>query len=154
MTPGVHTIMHCPRSLPDTRRLRLASLMLLGNRLLILTAIGLLLVSMFANDHQLTILGSGFVIISFLLIIAQWIAASHAGCPLCQTPVFSPMRCMKHHKARRLLGSYQLRVALAIMFTDRFRCPYCNKDTAMDVGETLPSSRPRGSNLTHVSRLR
>jgi hypothetical protein len=33
------------------------------------------------------IVGSGFLIISFVLIVAQWISASRAGCPLCRTPV-------------------------------------------------------------------
>jgi hypothetical protein len=87
--------------------------------------------------------GSGLVIVGMLLIVAQWIAASHAGCPLCRTPVLAPMGCMKHRKARRLLGSYQLRVALTIMFRERFRCPYCNEPTAMDVRETLRGSHTR-----------
>lgn len=146
--------MHHPRSISDVRRLRIASLLLLVSRLLILTAGALLLVSLFANDHQLMIFGSILVVVSLVLLIAQWVAASHAGCPLCRTPVLTPMGCVKHRKARRLLGSYQLRVALAIMFTERFRCPYCNEPTAMEVREKLSGSRPRGSSeLTGYSRL-
>lgn len=144
MTLGGFQIMHHPRSISAARRLRLACLLLLGSRLLTMVAGGLLLFSLHANDRHLTILGSGFLIIGLMLIIAQWVSASHAGCPLCRTPVLAPMRCMKHRRARSLLGSYRLRVALAIMFTERFRCPYCNESTAMDVGETLRGSRPRG----------
>jgi hypothetical protein len=137
--------MHHPPSISAARRLRIASLLLLGNRLLIPVSAGLLLVSLLNNDHLLMICGLVAGMISVLLIVAQWMAASHAGCPLCRTPVLAPMRCMKHRKARSLLGSYQLRVALAIMFTERFRCPYCNESTAMDVRENLRRSRPRVS---------
>ncbi len=146
--------MHHPRSISDVRRLRLASLLLLGNRLLILTAGSLLLVSFFANDQHLMVIGSILVATSLVLIIAQWIVASHAGCPLCSTPVLAPMGCVKHRKARRLLGSYKLRVALSIMFKESFRCPYCNEPTAMEVREKLSGSRPRGSAMTTFSRFR
>jgi hypothetical protein len=146
--------MHHPRSISAARRLRIASLLLLANRLLIPAASGLLLVSLLTNDQRLMICGATLVVMSLVLVIAQWIAASHAGCPLCRTPVLAPMGCMKHRKARRLLGSYQLRVAVAIMFTERFRCPYCNESTVMEVRDTLPSSRPRESQVTEFSRFR
>lgn len=145
--------MHHSRSNSAARRLRLASLLLLLNRLLILAAIGLLLVSMFAKGQYLTFLGSGFLIVSFVLIIAQRVTALHAGCSLCRTPVLAPIGYMKHRKARRLLGSYQLRVALSILFTERFLCPCCNERTSVDVRETLLTSRPRGSDMAHTSRL-
>jgi uncharacterized membrane protein len=150
---GFSKIMHHPRSISAARRLRIASLLLLANRLLILAAAGMLLGSLATNNHRLMIIGSILVAISLVLIIAEWITASRAGCPLCRTPVLAPMGCVKHRKARRLLGSYKLRVALAIMFTERFRCPYCNEPTAMSVRETLRSSRPRGSQVTEFSRF-
>lgn len=135
--------MHHPRSIYAARRLRIASLLLLVNRLLIPVAGGLILVSLITNDRSLMIYGLVVVVVSFILVVFQWMAASHAGCPLCQTPVLAAMRCMKHRNAKKLLGSYQLRVALEIMFTERFRCPYCNEPTAMDVRERLRSPRPR-----------
>jgi len=150
----IFQIMHHPRSISAARRLRIASLLLLANRLLIPAASGLLLVSLITHDQLLMTCGAILVVVGLVLIVAQWIAASHAGCPLCRTPVLAPMACMKHRKARRLLGSYQLRVALGIMFTERFRCPYCNEATAMDVRETLRSSRPRGPQVTEFSRYR
>jgi hypothetical protein len=146
--------MHHPRSISAARRLRLASLLLVGNRLLVPAAAGLLLISLLTNDQRLMTYGAVLVIMGLLLLIAQWIAASHAGCPLCRTPVLAPMRCMKHRNARRLLGSYQLRVALAIMFTERFRCPYCNEPTAMEVRETLRGSRPRGCRRPGITKFR
>jgi hypothetical protein len=139
--------MYQPHSISDARRLRIASLLLVGNHLLVLAAAALLLVSMFANDRHMMIFGTILVAVSVALIIAQWIAASHVGCPLCRTPVLAPMGCMKHRKARRLLGSYKLRVALAIMFKERFRCQYCNGHTEMEVRERLRQSRPRGTEM-------
>lgn len=146
--------MHHPRTISDVRRLRLASLLLLGNRLLTLTAGSLLLVSFFANDQHMMVFGSILVATSLVLIIAQWIVASHAGCPLCRTPVLAHMGCVKHRNARRLLGSYKLRVALAIMFKERFRCPYCNEPTAVEVRERLRGSRLRASGMTEFQRFR
>lgn len=149
---GPITMHHSP-SVTDSRRLRIASMLLLINRLLMLTAAGLLFVSLFADDRHLLIYGSTLVAISLLLLMAQWVTASHAGCPLCQTPVLAPKRCLKHRKARRLLGSYHLRVALAIMFTDRFRCPYCNRPSEIDSTEKPRVCRPRGSEMTQASRI-
>lgn len=146
--------MHHPRSISDVRRLRLASLLLLGNHLLILTAGSMLLVSFFANDQHLMVFGSILVATSIVLIMAQWIVASHAGCPLCRTPVLAPMGCVKHRRARRLMGSYQLRVALSIMFKEKFRCPYCNEPTAVEVRERLGGSRLRGSGMAVFSSFR
>jgi hypothetical protein len=150
----INKIMHHSQSIADVRRLRIASLLLLANHLLVITAAALLLVSFFANDHQMMILGSILVPVSILLIFAQWIAASHVGCPLCRTPILAPIECVKHRKARRLLGSYKLRVALAVMFKDRFRCPYCNERTAIEVKERLSGSRPRNSGSAELSRFR
>lgn len=136
--------MHHPRSYSAARRLRLASLLFLANRLMVPVTGGFILISLLANDRNLMMYGLLGVLISALLMITQWIVASHAGCPLCRTPVLAPMRCMKHRRARSLLGSYQFRVAIAIMFKDRFRCQYCNETTAMDVRETLRGSCSRG----------
>ena len=144
--------MHHPRSISAARRLRLASFLLLGNRLLILPAVGMLLVSFFANDHYLTILGAILMGVSFLLLLAQWIVASRAGCPLCRTPVISSLGAMKHRKAKRFLGSYPLRVALAITFKEQFRCPYCNEPTGMQVRERLRDYGSRPSVMTRISR--
>lgn len=143
--------MHHPRSISAARRLRLASFLLLGNRLLILPAIGILLVSFYASDRQLMIYGSILVVISFLLILAQWITASRAGCPLCRTPVLSSLGAIKHRKAKRFLGSYPLRVALAITFKEQFRCPYCNEPTGMEVRERLRDCGSRGTEMTRIS---
>ncbi len=145
--------MYYSHSNSDVRRLRIASLLLLVNRLLIVAASGLLLVSLFGNDQHLRMIGSAFLIISFLLIIAQRIAALHIGCSLCRTPVLGTMSYIKHRKAMRLLGSYQMRAAIAILFTERVCCPCCNQRSSVYIKETLQSSRPRGTELKESGRL-
>lgn len=144
--------MHHPRSQSAALRLRFASLLLLGNRLLIFPAIGILVVSFFANDRDLSIFGSILMIVSVFLLFAQWIVASRAGCPLCRTPVLASLGCVKHRKAKRLLGSYPLRVALAITFKEQFRCPYCNEPTGMEVKERLRDHSRSGAEITRISR--
>lgn len=145
--------MYQSHSNSDVRHLRIASLLLLANRMLIVAASGLLLVAAFGNDRQLTIIGSAFLVISFILIIAKRIAALHVGCSLCRTPVLGSMSYIKHRKAKRLLGSYQLRVALSILFTERFCCPYCNQRSSVNIKETLLTARTRESNISYASRL-
>lgn len=144
--------MHLSSPVSDFRRLRIASILLLINRMLLLAAVGLLVVSLFANERDLMIFGSIFVAISVLLLVAQWIVASQVGCPMCKTPVFSPIRCLKHRKARRLLGSYHLRVALAIMFTDRFRCPFCNQKSEVNLTDKVHINRRSQAHVQHRTR--
>jgi hypothetical protein len=52
---------------------------------------------------------------------------------------------MKHPKARSVMGSHRLRVALAILFKNRFRCPYCNESTEMEIRERIDRSHSRRS---------
>jgi hypothetical protein len=135
--------MHHPRSISSIARFRFAALLLFGNCLLAPVTAVLLTHSMIHDNRRLAAIGAGLVILSLALIVAQWLAASRAGCPLCGTPVLAPKACMKHRRARRFFGSHRLRVALQILFRNRFRCPYCNESTGMEVRETLrrPPSR-------------
>ena len=145
--------MHHPRSTTDILRFRLAACLLVGNGLLALVAAGFLIRSLMTHNFQWTMLGSGFVVLMLLMVIAQWIAASRTRCPLCCTPVLAPMRCAKHRRARTVLGSHRLRVALAILFKNHFRCPFCNEVTGMEVRQP---ERPVLGHLplTHLRRKR
>ena len=77
--------------------------------------------------------------VSFILVIPLWIQGYHTNCPLCCTPVLAPKGCTKHRDAKKLMGSHRLRVALAILFPNRFRCPYCNESTALEFHQTTRS---------------
>jgi hypothetical protein len=110
---------------------RLAAFLLVIICLLAPIAVGLLLQSLLTDSPRSALVGSGFVALALVLAIPQWVAGTRTGCPLCWTPVLAPKYCAKHRKARKFMGSHRLRVALAILFKNRFRCPYCNESTAM-----------------------
>lgn len=99
--------MHHLPTTADRRRSLLTNLLLLGNRLLILSVLTLLLLSLFSNDHKL-IYDAMLVGFSIVVIIAQWIATVCLGCPLCKTPVLAP------------IGGMEL------------PCPCCNQPSAID----------------------
>ena len=125
--------MHRPRSTSAILRFRVAACLLVGNCLFALVAATLLVRSLMTHDFQWTMVGSGFVGLILFLVIAQWIAAARTRCPLCCTPVLAPMRCAKHRRARMILGSHRLRVALTILVKNHFRCPFCNEVTGLEV---------------------
>ena len=128
--------MHHLRSNLTVVHFRLAALLLFVICLLAPVALGMLLQSLLTDNFQLTLAGSGLAIVSLGLVIPQWAAAARTGCPLCWTPVLAPKRCTKHRSAKKFLGSHRLRVALAILFKNEFRCPYCNESTALELHTT------------------
>jgi hypothetical protein len=128
--------MHHVRSASLVLYFRIAAFLLFVICLLAPVAAGLLIQSMLNHDFRLTIAGSGLAIFSLLLIIPQWTLGAHTNCPLCWTPVLAPKGCTKHLNARTLMGSHRLRVALAVLLRNQFRCPYCNESTAMETGDS------------------
>lgn len=114
-------------------RFRLASLFIVLAMLLILSAVILLLAGMVRQINDWVLIGGIFIGTALLLLLIQWIMSSRARCPLCVVQPLQRRACSKHREARRLLGSYRLRVALSILFRGWFRCPYCNEPTAMEV---------------------
>ncbi len=133
--------MHHPRSTTDVIRFRLAAFLLIANFLVAMVAAGLMFRSVLVFDHQLTVIGLGYLAVALIMLVVQWIVASGASCPLCRTPVLAPKLCTKHRHARSLFGSHRLRVATSILFTNHFRCPYCNEPTGMEVRGRIDHSR-------------
>jgi len=68
-----------------------------------------------------------------VLGIAYLLFGSRAKCPLCMNPPLTPRRCQKHRNAKRFLGSYRLRVAMSVFFSDTFVCPHCGEPTLLEV---------------------
>ncbi len=95
--------------------------------------IGILVYSLLDNNKELTIIGFAFGGATLLTSLLQWIMASRTRCPLCLTPVLARKACSKNRNARKLLGSYRLRVAMGVLFKGFFRCPYCNEPSVMEV---------------------
>ncbi len=132
--------MHNPRSIKSIRCFRVAAFLLFGNYLLASIAVAVLAQSLLFKNQERIMLGIGLVILSLIVVVVQWTVASKTSCPLCRTPVLAPKACMKHRRARTSMGSHRLRVSLAILFMNRFRCQYCNESTAMSLRETLRGS--------------
>ena len=126
---------------------RVAAFLLFVICLLSPVAVGLLVQSMWLGNLHLTMAGSGVVVISLLLVIPLWTQGYHTNCPLCWTPVLAPKGCAKHRDARKLMGSHCLRVALAILFRNQFRCPYCNESTALKLRPSPRDVTDRWSQL-------
>ena len=93
---------------------------------------GVLVYSFIENDQDLTIVAMGLGLVCVLISLVQWSLAGRTRCPLCQTPVLARNGCAKHRSARTVLGSYRLRVALAILFRGSFKCPYCHEPSVME----------------------
>jgi hypothetical protein len=115
------------------RRFRIAAFLLFGNYLLAPAAAGLTAYSLLISDREGVMLGGTLTTGILLGIIVQWMIASRTNCPLCMTAVLAPRACMKNRRARSIIGSHRLRVALAILFKSRFRCQYCNEPTLMEL---------------------
>lgn len=130
--------MHRFQSSSAIQRFRLASFLVFLKYLLIPTALGVLAWSLVQNDRRLTFVALGIGGVALLATLIQWIISTKTRCPLCMVPVLGSNGCSKNRNARRLFGSYRLRVAVSSLFRGHFRCPYCNEPSALQV-----RSRPR-----------
>ncbi len=130
--------MHRLRSPGLLRGFRIASLLVFLKFVLLAVAIGIVIAAVIENDWRRVVLGFGVAASTVLLSLIRALFLAYIRCPLCMTPVFSPFGSVKHSKARKLLGSYRLRVALSILFRNWFTCPYCNEPTAMKLRPRPP----------------
>lgn len=137
------------------RSLRLSgffSILVFLSLALLVPAFGFVIVSE-ASSQSLILLGSAIGLILILQIIHSIIAQS-ARCQLCKAPVTAKLHCSRSPKARKLLGSYRLRVSLGIVFRGRFSCTYCGesfqfsrtqKSAAIDANEAPGQKNLRSS---------
>jgi hypothetical protein len=119
--------MHRLPSNSAVRRIRITSLLMLGKCLLTFAAVGVLACAITINDRNLVQIGCGLLSLAALMVLLQWIISARANCPLCMTPVLGNKKCSKHRTSTSTLGSHRLRVALEVLFLNRFRCPYCGE---------------------------
>lgn len=114
-------------------RFRLAALLLLGNRLLVVSLPVLLVYSLVIADHHLTHISLGLIGAPVMLTIILWVLVSRLRCPLCLGLPLAISGSVKNRRAKRLLGSYRFSVALDILMKGYFRCPYCGEFTSVEV---------------------
>ena len=134
--PPPDYFMHKMPSTYAIRRIRIAALLLLAKCLLTPVAAGVLIHSLVIHDPELSLIGLGMLLLTGLVVLLQWLIAIRANCPLCLTPVLANKGCTKHRNAKALLGSHRLRVAVSLLCTGRFRCPYCGEPTLLEVRQS------------------
>ena len=105
-----------------------------------MAALVLLFCAFVVTDKNLAFASVGFLGLTFLIASLQWWLSASTRCPLCLTPILSTTNCAKHRKAKKLLGSYRLRLAVDIVFNESFTCPYCHEPTAMLVRDKHESA--------------
>lgn len=109
-------------------RLRLASLLVLFLPWLSAAPVVLAVWGMGGNQRDLLI--ASLVLIGVLVICALFLFAISLSihCPLCHASLFRRTGVMMNSKHRRtLLGSTRFRIATDVLFSSRFRCPYCGE---------------------------
>jgi hypothetical protein len=125
--------MHRFRSHSIIARFRIVSLLIFLKLLMIPTSLGMIFYALFENDKPLLVKGTAASGLTICVAVTQWLLAARTRCPLCLTPVLAQKACAKNRNARKLFGSYRIRVAVGVLFKGSFRCPYCNEPTAMEV---------------------
>jgi len=123
-------------------RFRLSSFLLWVLMFLIPAAVAVFIYSVFAHVRLYSYIAIGMIFLAVFLRVIQWFLASRAKCPLCMVPSLSNRGCAKNRNARKLFGSYRLRVAGTILLRNYFRCPYCGEPTVMEL-------RQRKTHLIH-----
>jgi hypothetical protein len=145
--------LHHPRTHSAIRRFRAAAFLLSTIYLFAPFAAGLPAYSLLVHSREGVILGAALVAACLACVLVQLAVASRFNCPLCMTAVLAPRACMKNRRARTFLGSHRLRVALAILFQNRFRCQFCNEPTRLQVRERIGGSETK-RHLQHGRRCR
>ena len=97
--------------------------------------LGLVLAAAAINRNVMQ-LAVGLLGVGFLLSVVHWLQSATARCPLCLATPMVHRSCSKHRRAQRLFGSYRLRVALGVLSSRRFRCPYCGEITLVQTRST------------------
>ena len=133
--------MHRLKSRFTIYRFRFAALLLCAKLALLPVTSAVMLWAIITRDHPLALLGAELIAVMVFVAILQWIVAARTSCPLCMTPVLARKHCVTHRHAHTLLGSHRLRVALAILFKNSFRCPYCHEPTEMKVRVNKPHAK-------------
>ncbi len=125
--------MHRLPTSSSVHRFRLVAFLYCLRYLLIVGCIGTILYALVMDERELIILGIALGVVTIFSCLLQLMFAGRTRCPLCMTPVLARVGCSKNRKARPLLGSYHLRVALSTISKGYFTCQYCNESTSIEV---------------------
>ena len=113
------------------RRVWIAAMLVCLRNIMLVVTFSLLLYIIITHNYKAAPHALFLVPATVLVVLAQTITSSRTGCPLCMTPILGNKSCNKHARAKRMLGSHKLAVAIAILFCQSFRCPYCNEHATL-----------------------
>ncbi len=129
--------MHHQRSAHSLRRIRIGAYHFLFNVVLGITSLGAVAYSAYYHNETWLYASLGGVAVWLISLVAFYIKGATIRCSLCMTPIWSSRKCQKHKNVKPALGiSYRLGVATAVIFTGKYRCPYC--------GEPFSAKKVRG----------
>ncbi len=120
--------MHIQRSKRSLRLLRRGAYHFLFNTVLGFAAVGAVAWSAYHYDLKLLYGSLGLVGLWLVSAVVFMVRGSRLRCSMCVMPLWSGSKCQKHKTVKPALGvSYRLGVALAVIFTGKYRCPYCGE---------------------------
>ncbi len=91
--------------------------------------IGIVFFTLGAYEQSISHLIIAGACLALILLLQMIHSIEHTKivCPNCRSQILRTSRCSKHRMAKKLLGSYTLRLALQIVFTNSFLCQFCNQ---------------------------
>jgi hypothetical protein len=143
--------MHTLRYRDLTRAIYISSLFFVIRSLAFVTFLVLLTFLIITNDEQLFHpLG---IVVAVLLFSTPFgfLSGRKANCQLCKSPLMMTRKCNRHLKARKILGSYRLRVSISVLFTHSFRCQFCGERFSFSTKQSEMKSSRRVKNLVPLS---
>jgi hypothetical protein len=125
--------MHRLPSKKSILRIRAAALLIFIKYLFATATAAFLFWSAIKKDYGILVSGLIWLAITLMISLAQWLVSARTNCPLCFAPVMESKSCAMNHRAHKFMGSYRLRVALNVLCSGKFRCPYCGEPTILKV---------------------
>lgn len=119
--------MHRLSSKRAVRALRISALSLVVSMIGLISVLLALVFAYITNDWEALVRALQAGAVPLFAYLLYKIFSSGVRCPLCHGGLVSKNLCSKNRQAKRLLGSYRLRVSLGVLSLNRFRCPCCGE---------------------------
>ena len=89
---------------------------------------GIVLFAMGALNADFTLIYAAGACLATLLLLQlyHFMECTKIVCPNCRSQLLKSRSCSKHRNAKKLFGSYLLRIAFQVIFTNKFRCHFCD----------------------------
>ena len=145
----------------------LLSVFMILRAVIMLCGIALFTIAAWNIDLTLIYAAGACLALLILLQLFHVMECHKIICPDCRSQILKSRRCAKHRNAKKLFGSYSLRIAFQVIFSNKFRCHFCDntyqwrgkqegKRTNGQIPAHAPAPRtiplsPRTSKLSHTA---